>query len=714
MRRDTIVTLASIALVACSDPTNTEQRCAQRSECSNGYECIDSVCRMSPARDAATDIGASDTGTSDARSSMDARASRRITSVTIEPAMPVLTTTRGMRVSQRLTATAHFDDGTTSGASAPEWTLANRAIGDIGTATGQLDANGFIGGESVVTVRVPDGFGGTIAGSTTVRVRLEAESFAMGVGRDAIALFSDIEPAMDGRSANVVYPLDRAVMPQNVYPANIQWLEGASGDTFRVTLSKPNFTATAYVRHTGAGFTNSFLPEQGVWQAFAQSDPSAFGEITVVRHIASMSRAFASASVRVKFAPGALTGSVYYWTVSSARIVRIDDGTAARVNFMPNPPWPRNRDSNCIGCHTVSPSGRYMAGRLGGGFNTGTVFDLTTDLSANPPTARFDPTRTDWWFSWWSPDERRLIAARGPSPTGLGLIDPATGDVLPAGGSGLPANNATHPSWSPDGREIAYVSSASDWGVDYRNGDLSIIPVTGADAFGPPRTIQRGSALAGRNPAHSAISYPVWSPDSKWIVFAHGASARSSREPAALFITDREGAQSLRLDNANGGADGALSFEPRFSPFDSGGYFWLAFLSRRDYGNALAGTRGTNREQIWVTAIQHAPTEPDGSPSSRFTSDPSSVGYWLPGQDPASRNISAFWAPRPCRPNGERCSVASECCSNDCRPPSGGGDPVCSPPPRTECRQEGQTCSADADCCDGLTCFNRSCLRGPG
>lgn len=646
----------------------------------------------------------------------DTRAPRRLAGVSIEPMMAQIVVRPGERGTQRFTATARYDDGSTSPAPAPEWSLSSRALGDIGVATGLFEANGFTGGTVQVTVRIPDGAGSTISATATLRVRLESESFAMGVAPEVRSNFADLEAVTPSVSASIVYPLDRAVMPQNVYPANVQWLEGAAGDLYRVELRKPNFTARFYLRHTGAGFTNSFLPDVATWQAFAQSDVADAGEITVARWVATQGRGYASAPVRVKFAPGALTGSVYYWTVSSARIVRIDDGTATRVNFMPNPPWPRNRDQNCIGCHTVSPSGRYMAGRLGGGFNTGTVFDLTTDLTGNPPPSRFNPTQTDWWFNWWSPDETRLIASRGPNPTGLGLLDPVTGNQVPTMGTPLPANNATHPSWSPDGREIAYVSGASDWGVDYRNGDLSVIPVTARDTFGPSRTVHRGAMLPGANPAHAAISYPVWSPDSQWIVFAHGFSARSSAQPAALYVTRRDGAELLRLDNANGGASGQSSFEPRFSPFDSGGYFWLAFLSRRDYGNTLAGTRGTNREQIWVTAIRRTPAGPDGmrDPDPRYGGDPSEVGYWLPGQDPQSRNISAFWAPRPCRPNGERCSVASECCSNDCRPPSGGGPAVCSPPPRTECRMEGQTCSVDADCCDGLTCFNRSCLRGPG
>ena len=73
-------------------------------------------------------------------------------------------------------------------------------------------------------------------------------------------------------------------------------------------------------------------------------------------------------------------------------------------------------------------------------------------------------------------------------------------------------------------------------------------------------------------------------------------------------------------------------------------------------------------QQIWVTAIRD-----DAAPGT----DPSSVPYWLPGQNTQSANISAYWAPRACRPDGESCSVGTECCGGDCRPPAGGGDPVC-------------------------------------
>ena len=61
------------------------------------------------------------------------------------------------------------------------------------------------------------------------------------------------------------------------------------------------------------------------------------------------------------------------------------------------------------------------------------------------------------------------------------------------------------------------------------------------------------------------------------------------------------------------------------------------FYTFRDYGNAQAGTKGTHRRQLWITAI-------DKAKLASGQGDPSSVPYWLPDQDVATNNMSAFWA----------------------------------------------------------------------
>jgi hypothetical protein len=695
------------------------QTCRTTDDCGSGQICVQGQCRGGVAMTgggAATDGGAGGqaggagggTAGGDATGGGGMGMTLDVVAVEVEPKNVTIVTTPGNPASRTFTASLKLRDGSTvTTGLVPTWSTAARQYGDLNSVTGEFQATGVQGGVTTVTATlVVPGSTMTMSGSTSVTVQI-ARSFSTpnfppaGVNR-----FSTLMPFDPQQSANLVYPLDRAVMPQNVFAADLQWLNGAPGDLFRVTLSKPNVEILAFLEHTGS-FTNSFLVEQAAWRSFAQTNPDADGVITVDRWVAATQTAYRSNEVKVRFARAALSGSVYYWAVNEGRVYRIDDGTNQRVNFMPNPPPvpgpddPTRMDS-CVGCHTVSPSGRYMAGRLGGGDNFGTVFDLTTNLSGNPPPSLFPTNQRKWWFSSWNPTEDRLVVTTGPSPTGLSLINAMTGAVVPAQGSGLPSNNVTHPAWSPDGTAIACVSSVADWGVDYTDGTLSLIPVTGPDTFGPMQNILSGtSASIPNRGALRAPSYPVWTPDSQRLVFAQGTSARSSMQPAKLYVMRRDGTDVRELVNANGGLE--LSFEPRMSPFDSGGYYWLAFLSRRDYGNAAAGTRGANREQIWVTAIKKNPMPGE---------DPSEVGYWLPGQSPQSRNISAYWAARACRPTGQSCSVNSECCTNECRPPVGGGASVCSPPPSNMCRVEGQTCSTTSDCCAQLTCSNNVCTGG--
>ncbi len=444
--------------------------------------------------------------------------------------------------------------------------------------------------------------------------------------------------------------------------------------------------------------------DQDAWRSLAQTDPDQDASIAVDRLEGASGDIVSGAPVHVHFAHAALTGSVYYWDIARGRIVRIDDGTATRNEFMPNPPVALD-GNHCVGCHAVSPSGRYMAGRLGGGENTGTVFDLTTDLTGDPPPSVFPTGQLNWWFSSWSPDESRLAVStdEGASRT-MRIYDPMAGTQVSVSGT-LPTN-ITHPAWAPDNSQIAYVTNLDQWGGNNMAGDVAVIDIAGVDSFGATHVLHTGASLAGDTPGGVADAYPTWSPDSQRIAFAHGTGSRSETAQSALYLMNRDGTGVVRLDQASGGSGGIDNFQPRFSPFTQGGYFWLSFLSRRDYGNAETnvGTRGDARQQIWVTAI---------SVDAASGTDASSVPYWLPGQNTESQNIAAYWAPRPCRPDGESCSVGSECCGGDCRPDDTGAL-VCSPPPPERCRMANETCSTTADCCDGLTCLGNVCVAAPG
>lgn len=675
-----VIVASVFVLGACSkDPGagSTGTPCIADSQCFSGA-CVQGSCATNKP-DAGADTDASVIVVPDAGPV------RRLVRVTVDPGNTTLVSTDGARATQAFTAMGEFSDGTL-GTVSPRWSLDNLTLGDINLGSGLFTASGFYGGSTQVVARVTDG-ATEVVGQATLLVRLENTIVTPGTDPAAPQRFG-AQPTVDvARAAGVAYPLDGAVMPQNVFPADVQWRNGAAGDIFRVRVSKPSAQITAFVGYDG---NNHWQVEEAAWRRLAQTDPDAPATVEVTRWDSATQQLVDGTSVSVRFAKVALSGSIYYWDIAAGRIVRINDGTNTRDSFLPNPPL------GCVGCHSISTSGRYMAGRFGGGDNIAGVLDLTRDLTPNPPPLEYpvgDGT-IRWWFSSWSPDDRRLIVSTDEGSTRtLRLVDPFRGVYLDPQGGTLPTG-ATHPAWSPDGTAIAYVSDLDAWGGANTAGNVYVLPVTGPDTFGTPARLNDGTAMPMAVPMGNADSYPTWTPDSTALVFAHGNSSRSENGQAALYFMKRDGSGLVRLTKASGGVAAADTFQPRMSPFSRGDYYWVSYLTRRDYGNAQAGTAGTGRQQIWISAVRKGALPGE---------DPSEVGYWLPGQSTASMNISAYWAPRACRAEGESCSVASECCGNDCRPDLQ-GNPVCGPDNSTTCGALGAPCTASADCCDGVIC----------
>jgi len=625
-------------------------------------------------------------------SSDDAGPRLSLVSVTVSPASAEIVSQDGAPVTQAFTAEGHYSDGTTKPVTA-RFSLSRLELGSIRDTTGLFTANGFFGGTVTVRVTVRDGNTDRV-GEATLRVRLERLVISAGTASTAPRLFAGAPVVDPARAPSLVYPLDGAVMPDNVFPPDVQWENGAPGDVIRITLEKPSSTIRGFLT-MGSLADAHWQVDETAWRRLTRSDPEAPATVEITRYEAATGALIADRKISIRFARASLAGSIYYWDIERGRIVRINEGTAQREQFMPSPYL------DCVGCHSVSTSGRYMAGRFGGGDNIAGVLDLTQDLSTNPPPTLYpvDANTIRWWFSSWSPNDRRLIVStdEGTSRT-LRLVDPFLGTYLPTMGDPLPTA-ATHPVWSPDGSAIAYVGNTDAWGGANQAGNISVLPVTSTDTFGASRMIHDGANVPGAIPAGAADSYPTWSPDSQWIVFAHGDSSRSENGHAALYMVKRDGTGAVRLDKASGGPNTQDTFQPRMSPFRQGGYFWVTYLTRRDYGNATAGTKGSGRQQIWISAIKESPTPGE---------DPSEVGYWLPGQNTASRNISAYWAPKACRGGGSSCQTGSECCSGDCRPDAQNAL-VCSPGGPPMCKEFGQSCGDSSECCDGLPCQGGMC-----
>lgn len=531
---------------------------------------------------------------------------------------------------------------------------------------------------------------------------------APGTPTDAADHFRGAGVTDAARSARIDYPLDHVVFPHNVYPPDVQWEPvGAEGDVFRVRVAGTSPLLTAYVRHRGADFPHDYLFDQDAWTAMADRAGTRELSLTVDRWDSARDEVVLGAPVRLRFARGSIAGAVYYWTLGAfggtqGRVLRVFQGTGVAPrpeNFMPMPP-PRDDGDRCAACHGLSRDGNRLALSLGDG-RFGGVYDATTDLTGPDPTPVFR-FAGPWFFAAFNPEGSRIFMT-DPDQRAQ-LLDGRNGERVATGDRALPT--ATHPAWSPDGRAVAFISSADNaW--DLSRGDLSVMDAMSGDRFGEPRVLHRGDAATGAEGA-GLDAYPSYSPDSRVIAFQHGRRVLLSASGAAgaIYLVPAGGGEAARLDHVSEGAD---AWYPSFTPFvtpgaDAGSVYWLLFYSRRDYGNAQVGTRGHRRRQIWVTAV-----------STEGSGDRSSVPYWLPGQDVRQENASAFWAPRPCRPNSSVCSGDDQCCSGNCSDELVEGQRVCRPPPPSGCRRQGQSCGATSDCCDRtLECAGGVCLPTPG
>lgn len=137
----------------------------------------------------------------------------------------------------------------------------------------------------------------------------------------------------------------------------------------------------------------------------------------------------------------------------------------------------------------------------------------------------------------WSGDGREIAFVRGTSVPSSTIGRP--GDLFVIGADGTGARRVTRggldsgPSWSPDGREIAF-SRATGFRSVGVNSDIYVVGASG----GTPRRLTRTPNFLETAPA--------WSPDGTRIAFARSTVRSLYDGKAAIYVMNRDGS-GLRL-----------------------------------------------------------------------------------------------------------------------------------------------------------------------
>ncbi|MEY4579572.1 MAG: hypothetical protein RL701_4275 [Pseudomonadota bacterium] len=543
-----------------------------------------------------------------------------------------------------------------------------------------------------------------------------------------------------------LYPYANTVFPRGLTAPVLQW-EGPKADAIHIHITSMLFDYQGCFPGTGNA---SFPFPQAAWdeagkQSRGEPDPLI---IEVTGSVAG--QVFRLPKLQVVFALATLKSAIYYNTYGSAIanqkgivggvVMRVQPGHAEPEVFLS-----ASDPTSCVGCHSVSADGSRMVAEqhvLPGTFEGPSAsYDLkAAGTGVNPPPLQSALKRAG--FAALYPDGSVYLTTGrvGPGPiaslpgTPVGnvpgtfgpetskLYDTATGAEIP--GSGI-IDYAYMPNFSVDGTAIVFnqvdaSNAASGHALAVMNFDKA------TQKFSGLRSIFQDPALFPGWPSFLpevvSTTAEFTEHKGKRVIFALGAPPdfATQEQPIGftphasdLWWTDADSGMSVQLASANGQnpqgmtylpygeRDAHKNYIPTVSPVAAGGYFWLFFTSKRNYGNLFVADPPESRaesKKIWVTAI-----DINAQPGT----DPSHPAFFLPGQEIESGNIRAFAALEPCKANGTTCESGVDCCCGFCT------DKACAC--KQSCAKLDERCTTAADCCDKeLACIGGYCGVNPG
>jgi hypothetical protein len=203
-------------------------------------------------------------------------------------------------------------------------------------------------------------------------------------------------------------------------------------------------------------------------------------------------------------------------------------------------------------------------------------------------------------WSTFSPDGRRLLLAGGGQ---LHLIDADSGAPVgaDAGAVHLPAGMlATHPDWSPLGDRVAVTLASKGGDKQTEGGSIALIPFHD-DTFDEPQVLPHANVDKDNN------FFPSFSPDGRFIAYVtaqggsqEATSARLRLVELATGVVNELTRLNERVKNEDG-IDGLGNTMPTWGPLGKAGTYWLTFSSLRAYSDVRP--QDAKQDQLWIAGL---------------------------------------------------------------------------------------------------------------
>lgn len=612
-----------------------------------------------------------------------------VVSVVIEPADVTIEVLNGVVSPQAYIAKGLTKDGDPADASGGQWSFDRPDVAAMNAGTGLLTPTALAGGKGTVTYKL-----GSIVASTSVSVKLHYTHDPENVDpaiKGQLGQASTPDPAMV-----MLYPYDKTVFPRGLTGPTLQWNGGNPGDVYYIHASSPTFEFEAWRTVPPPSRYDFPAVDVDIWKKLTDSTVGDIS-ISVQRHDGA--QPYLPVTRTWSIAPANLTGTIYFWEVNSGNVVRLKPGDKQPEDFLQKP-----GGVGCVACHSVSKNGSTLVASFNGSASPWGTFDLGngssyfvygTDPNNGPMGSGFQAIDPKGTHVLWGQSRQTTYLSLSPFNAGMEVAQ-----LNP--GAGWPV----HPAWSSDGTKIAFATRTDGNWLDFNN---STLWVTDVDLAQP--SFANTHQIVANDASRPSVTFPTWTPDSKWIAFERSTQARSRGALSDIWMVQADGSNPVALDNANGalllqGAEASSTYEPTFMPVAAGGYFWLVVVAERRYGNTLTDLNPASRyKQLWVSAIDANPLPGQ---------DPSHPAFWLPGQELDNNNMRGEWALSPCKMIGESCSAGYDCCAGFCHD-DGMGNLTCTDQGGS-CSLIGEACKAASDCCDeSALCINGFCANNqPG